>query len=72
MNFEGIPIKVVDSLDELIRKSKCLGVLRGASNEQLATSFKKVSNDEEMKLEGFEVESIYDIEDEGDNDNELC
>lgn len=60
MDYEGIPVKVVDNLDELIRKSKCLGVLRGASNEQLATTkFKKASNDEEMELEGFEIESIY-------------
>ena len=64
MEFEGIPIKVVDNLDELIRKSKCLGVLRGATVEQLTTTkFKNTSNDEELELKGFEVESIYDIED---------
>ena len=69
MEFEGIPIKVVDNLDELIRKSKSLGVLRGATVEQLATTtFKKASNDEEMELEGFEIESIYEVEEEGEEE----
>ena len=72
IDYEGIPIMVVNDLQERIRKSKCLGVLRGATVEQLATTTFKNSNNEEMELEGFEVESIYDIEEneEGENENE--
>ena len=66
MDYEGIPIMVVNDLQERIRKSKCLGVLRGATVEQLATTTFKNSNNEEMELEGFEVESIYEIEEENE------
>lgn len=44
----------------MIHASKCLGVLKSTSSVELS---KKVSNDEELELKGFEVESIYDIED---------
>ncbi|MDM0545874.1 hypothetical protein QTG99_10785 [Clostridium perfringens] len=71
IDYEGIPVMIVTDLEERIRKSKCLGVLRGATVEQLATTTFNASNNEEMELEGFEVESIYNIEDKGDNNNEL-
>lgn len=66
MDYEGIPIKYTNGkLKEMIHASKCLGVLRGATVEQLATTtFKKASNDEEMELEGYEVESIYNLGEE--------
>ncbi|EHR1327689.1 TPA: hypothetical protein ACY4SF_002016 [Clostridium perfringens] len=66
MDYEGIPIKYTNGkLKEMIHASKCLGVLRGATVEQLATTtFKKASNNEEMELEGYEVESIYNLGEE--------
>ncbi|MDK0686854.1 hypothetical protein P5F08_12550 [Clostridium perfringens] len=61
MDYEGIPIKYTNGkLKEMIHASKCLGVLKSTSSVELS---KKVSNDEELELKGFEVESIYDIED---------
>lgn len=63
--IEGIPIMVVNDLQERIRKSKALGVLRGVTVEQLATTTFKASNNEEMELE----ESIYDIE---EDEGEIC
>lgn len=68
IDYEGIPVMVVNDLEERIRKSKCLGVLRGATVEQLATTTFNASNNEEMELEGFEVESIYNIEDKGEEE----
>ncbi|WP_075810720.1 hypothetical protein [Clostridium perfringens] len=70
MDYEGIPIKVVDNLDELIRKSKSLGVLRGATVEQLTTTKFKNTSNEEMELEGYEVESIYEVEEENEEGEE--
>ncbi|XZN03117.1 hypothetical protein ACSW9V_00700 [Clostridium perfringens] len=66
MDYEGIPIKYTNGkLKKMIHASKCLGVLRGATVEQLATTtFKKASNNEEMELEGYEVESIYNLGEE--------
>ncbi|EJT5922627.1 hypothetical protein N2W37_001697 [Clostridium perfringens] len=51
---EGIPVMVVDNLQERIRKSKCLGTLKGASVQELAKE----------STGNIDFDSMLDIEDE--------
>lgn len=52
--MEGIPIMVVNDLQERIRRSKCLGSLKGASVTELAKE----------STGNIDFDSILDIEDE--------
>ncbi|MDK0695459.1 hypothetical protein P5E93_12620 [Clostridium perfringens] len=54
--IDGIPIKVVNNLDKLIRKSKCLGTLKGASVTELAKeSTNNIDFDSMLDFEEDEV-----------------
>ena len=51
---EGIPVMVVNNLQERIRKSKCLGTLKSASVQELAKE----------STGNIDFDSMLDIEDE--------
>ncbi|XZJ03493.1 hypothetical protein ACSXDT_14790 (plasmid) [Clostridium perfringens] len=51
---EGIPVMVVNNLQERIRRSKCLGSLKGASVTELAKE----------STGNIDFDSMLDIEDE--------
>ncbi|MGU9347794.1 hypothetical protein ACV30V_03405 [Clostridium perfringens] len=60
--IDGIPIKVVNNLDKLIRKSKCLGTLKGASVTELAKeSTNNIDFDSMIENDNEDDENDYEL-----------